>query len=47
MDTGSGLHLLTRLIEQQKTAAKKDTGGEGADKSDGAETEQDGYRNPR
>jgi len=47
VDSGSGVYLLTRLIEQQKAAAKKETGGDAADKSDGAEIEQDGDRNPR
>ena len=46
VDTGSGVYLLTRLIEQQKAAAKKETGGDADDKSDGAEIEQDGDRNP-
>ena len=47
VDTGSGVYLLTRLTEQQKATAKKQTDGDAADKSDGAEIEQDGARNPR
>ena len=41
------MYLLTRLTEQQKATAKKETDGDAADKSDGAEIEQDGARNPR
>jgi len=38
------VYLVTRLIEQQEAAAKKETGGDPANKSDRAEIEQDGDR---